>query len=253
MSEQNGKESEMGEMEQAVTRAVAQALQEHLPGLQSQVVQRVLETLPPPSAAVPAASGDGARGLVEAVSRIHAGTNQKEILRALLDAGSVRCTRIALYVVKAGAATGWQARGFGDDESVKDSALDLNAGPAAHAYRNRVTTPGNIAEMGGGFAEKFGGPANEQVLLLPLVLKDKVAALVFADGGDSGRLDSNALELLVMTTSAWLEVISLRKTAAPRGERSPGRATGSSGTNGFFVFRSLRFPRAHARPGESCS
>jgi hypothetical protein len=218
MSEQNGKESEMGEMEQAVTRAVAQALQEHLPGLQSQVVQRVLETLPPPSAAVPAASGDGARGLVEAVSRIHAGTNQKEILRALLDAGSVRCTRIALYVVKAGAATGWQARGFGDDESVKDSALDLNAGPAAHAYRNRVTTPGNIAEMGGGFAEKFGGPANEQVLLLPLVLKDKVAALVFADGGDSGRLDSNALELLVMTTSAWLEVISLRKTAAPREE-----------------------------------
>jgi hypothetical protein len=69
-----------------------------------------------------------------------------------------------------------------------------------------------------GFAEKFGGPANEQILILPLVLKDKVAALVYADGGDSGQLDSSVLELLVMATSAWLEVISLRKTAAPREE-----------------------------------
>jgi hypothetical protein len=219
MPEQNGKKAEMGEMEQAVTRAVAQALHEQLPELQSQVVQRVLATLPPADAASAAAPGEGASGLVEAVSRIHAGTNQKEILRALLDAGSAHCARIALFVVKAGAATGWQARGFGDDEAVKDSALDLNAGPAAHAFRTRVATPGNIAEMGEGFAEKFGAPANEQVLVLPLALKDKVAALVYADWGDSGRLDSDVLELLVMATSAWLEVISLRKTAAPREEQ----------------------------------
>ncbi len=207
----------MGEMEQAVTRAVAQALQEKLPELQSQVVQRVLETLPAQAGAAAPAAGDNANGLVEAVSKIHAGTTQKEILRALLDAGSAHCARIALFVVKAGAATGWQARGFGDDEVVKDTALDLNAGPASHAYRNRVSTPGNIAEMSG-FAEKFGGPANEQVLVLPLSLKDKVAALVYADGGDSGRLSSDVLELLVMATSAWLEVISLRKTATAREE-----------------------------------
>jgi len=218
MVKQNGKQAEMGEMEQAVTRAVAQALQEKLPELQAQVVQRVLETLPSQGAEAPAAAGESVNGLVEAVSKIHAGTTQKEILRALLDAGSAHCARIALFVVKAGAATGWQARGFGDDEAVKDSALDLNAGPAAHAYRNRVTTPGNVAEMGG-FAEKFGGPRNEQVLVLPLALKDKVAALVYADGGDSGRLSSDVLELLVMATSAWLEVVSLRKTTAPREEQ----------------------------------
>jgi hypothetical protein len=217
MTEQNGTQAEMGEMEQAVTRAVAEALQEKLPELQSQVVQRVLASLPSQAPATPAASGESANGLVEAVSKIHAGTTQKEILRALLDAGSAHCARIALFVVKAGAATGWQARGFGDDEGVKDTALDLNAGPASHAYRNRITTPGNVAEMSG-FAEKFGGPANEQVLVLPLALKDKVAALVYADGGDSGRLNSDVLELLVMATSAWLEVISLRKTATPREE-----------------------------------
>jgi len=47
--------------------------------------------------------------------------------------------------------------------------------------------------------------------VLPLVLKDKVAALVYADAGADGTMDSAALELLVMATGAWLEVISLRK------------------------------------------
>jgi len=74
-----------------------------------------------------------------------------------------------------------------------------------------LVTPGNIAEMDGRFVERFGGPANEQILILPLVLKDKVAALLYADGGANGMLDAASLEVLVMTTSAWLEVTSLRK------------------------------------------
>ena len=63
------------------------------------------------------------------------------------------------------------------------------------------------------FVQQFGGPQNEQILVLPLVLKDKVAALLYADGGAEGVLDAASLELLVMATSAWLEVTSLRKQA----------------------------------------
>ncbi|MCU1302594.1 MAG: hypothetical protein JWQ87_2878 [Candidatus Sulfotelmatobacter sp.] len=207
-------EQKHNEVRQLVEHAVAQALQAHVPKLQSQIVQLVLESLPAPSAAAPAAAGEGSGSLVHAVSNIHAGSTQKEILRALLDSGSAYCSRIALFVVKAGAASGWQSRGFGDEEAVKDFSLDLNAGPVAHTYQNRVATPGNIAEMGRRFVEKFSGPANEQVLVLPLTLKEKVAALVYADGGDDGKLDSSALELLLIATSAWLEVVSLRKQAA---------------------------------------
>jgi hypothetical protein len=204
------------EIEQIVARAVAQALQNQFPKLQEEIAQRVLEVLP---ASTSEASGGGqevSATLVRAVSSIHAGSTQKEVLRALLDAGSEYCSRIALFVVKAGSASGWQARGFGDDETIKNFPLDLNAGPVSHTYHNRVATPGNIAEMGGQFASQFGSPANEQILVLPLALKDKVAALVYADGGDNGKLSSDALELLVLTTSAWLEVISLRKHAAPK-------------------------------------
>ena len=61
------------------------------------------------------------------------------------------------------------------------------------------------------FISQFGAPAEDQVLLLPLHLKDKVAALVYADAGtdSGGKMDSSALELLVAATSAWLEVASV--------------------------------------------
>jgi hypothetical protein len=223
MAEQNQKQNEARQIElrQIVEHAVARALQSQIPQLQSQIVQQLLEALPAPvsgtSALAPPLSGTpDSSTLAQAVSNIHAGSTQKEILRALLDAASGYCSRIALFVVKAGAASGWQSRGFGDDEALKDFPLDLNAGPVAHTYQNRVATPGNIAEMGGRFVEQFGSPANEQVLVLPLALKEKLAALVYADGGDSGKLEQDALELLVIATSAWLEVTSLRKQAAAK-------------------------------------
>ena len=131
----------------------------------------------------------------------------------MLDAGRSYGSRVALFVVKAGAATGWQGRGLGEDDAVKDFPLDMTSGPAAHAYQNRIVTPANIAEMDRRFVEQFGGPENEQILVLPLVLKDKVAALLYADGGADGVLDGPSLEVLVMATSAWLEVASLRKQA----------------------------------------
>jgi hypothetical protein len=218
MSAQHDKQNEIrqSEIRQSVEQAVAKALKEQLPQLQSQIVQQVLDALPAATSEAPAAAQGDSSALVEAVSSIHAGSTQKEILRALLDAGSGYCSRIALFVVKAGAASGWQSRGFGDDEAVKDFALDLTAGPVAHTYQNRIATPGNITEMGAPFADHFGRPANEQVLVLPLALKDKVAALVYADGGDSNKLDPAALELLMISTGAWLEVTSLRKQAQAR-------------------------------------
>ncbi len=222
--------AENKEIQQIVERAVAQVLAHQLPKLQVELVQRVLEVLPGPSAeASSSAAGAEASSLLQAVGNIHAGTTQKEILRALLDSGNAHCSRIALFVVKAGAASGWQGRGFADDDAVKDFALDIGAGPPGHAYQNRAATPGNIAEMDRRFVEQFGRPANEQVLVLPLVLKDKVAALLYADGGADGVLDSASLELLVMATGAWLEVSSLRKQSQREGAdaaeiRSPAPA-----------------------------
>jgi hypothetical protein len=209
--------AESKELQQIVERAVAQVFERQLPRLRSELVQSVLAELPASNSsggASEAPAGNSAN-LVQAVASVHSGNTQKEILRALLDAGSAYGARVALFVVKAGATTGWQGRGFGDDEAIKDFPLEVS-GPVAHALQNRIVTPGNIAEMGGRFVDRFGAPENEQLLVLPLVLKDKVAALLYADGGADGVLDANSLELLVMATSSWLEVTSLRKQAAQK-------------------------------------
>jgi len=205
------------ELQEIVERAVAQALERQLPKLQAELVKCILAEVPPPDAA-----GEGGTasampgGLVQAVAGIHAGSTQKEILKALLDAGTSYASRIALFVVKGGAASGWQARGLVEDDQIKDFPLDMTASPASHAYQNRVATPANIAEMDRRFVKQFGGPSNEQIVILPLVLKDKVAALLYADGGAENLLDAGSLEVLVMATSAWLEVASLRKQAQQR-------------------------------------
>ncbi len=204
--------ADSNEIQQIVERAVAQVFERQLPKLQAELVERVLAELPAqPAAAVAASQGTGSSALVQAISSIHASSTQKEILRSLLDGGASYAARVALFVVKAGAATGWQGRGFGEDDSVKDFALDMNAGPVSHAYQNRTVTPANIAEMDQHFVQQFGGPENEQILVLPLVLKEKVAALLYADGGADAVLDAASLEVLVMTASSWLEVTSLRK------------------------------------------
>ena len=204
------------DLQQIVERAVAQVLDRQLPKLQAELVERVLAELPATPAGETRGGGASSDGLVQAISSVHAGTTQKEILRALLDAGTAYAARLALFVVKAGSASGWQARGFAEDEEIKDFPLDMGSGPGAHAYQNRVPAPANIAEMDRRFVKQFGGPENEQILILPLVLKDKVAALLYADGGTENRLDAASLEVLVMSTSAWLEVVSLRKQAAQK-------------------------------------
>jgi hypothetical protein len=205
------------ELQEIVERAVAQALERQLPKLQAELVKSVLAELPPPAAAAEGGTASAMPGgLVQAIAGIHAGSTQKEILRALLDAGTSYASRVALFVVKGGAASGWQARGLVEDDQIKDFPLDMTAGPASHAYQNRIATPANIAEMDRRFVKQFGGPSNEQIVILPLVLKDKVAALLYADGGAENVLDAGSLEVLVMATSAWLEVASLRKQAQQR-------------------------------------
>jgi len=203
--------AEHKDLQQIVENAVAKVLDLQMPKLRAEIVRSVMAQLPALSSSSEPAGESNPASLVQAVSDIHAGMTQKEILKALLDSGSAYGARVALFVVKAGMASGWQSRGFGDDEAIKDFPLDMNAGPAAHAFHNRIVTPANIAEMDPRFVGRFGGPENEQILILPLVLKDKVAALLYADGGAGGVLDAASLEVLVMSTSSWLEVVSLRK------------------------------------------
>jgi hypothetical protein len=205
--------TEQAAIEKLVKRAVSQVLENQLPRLQAELVQSVLQELPKdmPSAG----SGASAAELLRAVALIQAGSTQREILKALLEGAIQYSGRAALFVVKSGAANGWQSRGFADNDSIKDFPLDVTSGLTAAALHERSAQNGEASQLDSRFVERFGKPEDSRALVLPLLLKDKVAALVYADAGtDGGKLDPAALELLVVATGAWLEVSSLRKQAS---------------------------------------
>ena len=215
-------------IEQVVERVVNQVLETHVPRLREDIVQRVMVELQPELQ--PTSAGErGAKPaeLLRAISEIHAGSSQKDILRALLDGCARYCGRAALFVVKGGIATGWQGRGFGEGDTVKDFVLDVSGGLVSQALEERAAVTGPSAEMDRRFIERFGGPTTPEVTVLPLMLKDKVAALIYGDAGSEGRLDSPALELLVVSTSAWLEVASLRKQSLKDGGQEGTAQTAS--------------------------
>jgi len=205
-------------IEPIVERVVGQVMDSHVAQLRSEIVRAVMEEI-----AAAAAEHDGqaapptssAAELARAVAEIQQGSSQKEILRALLDASARYTARVALFVVKGSHATGWQGRGFADNDALKDFALDENAAAVASAIGDRVAASVQVDGLDPRFLKEFGTPASGEGRVLPLILKDKVAALVYADAGTDadGSMDAAALDLLVLSTSAWLEVNSLRKHA----------------------------------------
>ncbi len=205
-------------VEQIVQKAVSQVLDNRVPELRDELVRRVMEELPHAAGAQAGGAGDaGSANLLKAISAIQSGTTQREILRALLDSTVRYSGRAALFVVKAGAATGWQGRGFSKDgdDTIKNFAFNVSVGVPEQAMRSRMPFSGATADVDPEFVAQFGAPGDDQVLVLPLLLKEKVAALVYVDAGmdGGGKMDAAAVELLVLATSAWLEVASLRKQA----------------------------------------
>ena len=200
-------------LEQVVKSAVSEVLEGHLAPIQSDLVERVLREVEPRLGASP---GGNSASLLKAVSSIQSGTTQREILRTLLDGAAHYTGRVALFVIKTGTATGWQARGFAHSEEIKDFGLGIGSGLAAQVLQSRTAASGPADQMDSDFITRFQPPADGTVLLLPLVLKEKVAALVYADAGSDpgGRMDAAAFELLVVATGAWLEVVALRKQNA---------------------------------------
>jgi hypothetical protein len=202
-----------------VERVVGQVLDSHAAQLRTEIVRRVMEEIASDPTVRDAASS-GPANLARAVAEIQLGASQREILRALLDTSARYAARVALFVVKGSHATGWQGRGFANSDAVKDFALDEKAPAVVRAIGDRVPASAPVADLDSRFLQQVGAPASGEARILPLILKDKVAALLYADNGNAdsgtdaaGSLDAGSLELLVLSTSAWLEVNSLRKQA----------------------------------------
>jgi hypothetical protein len=166
-------------------------------------------------------------GLKASIAAMEKGTNLSEVLTHLVTEANRRIERVAMFIVKSNAAVGWYGRGFVQPELVKSLQIPLSAdtvfrvvNTSRHATRGHIShspgTPQALARLGG---EPQG------ILAVPLILRDKVAAILYCDTREDevqpGVADS--IEILVVFASKVIDLLSgaARPAAQPQAAQPP--------------------------------
>jgi hypothetical protein len=202
--------ADSGTIRELVERAVSEAMGAPMERIRQEIAQRVLAEIEPLLATEPGTSPTDQ--LNAAISSFQDMSAQAEILRSLLDGSARFSGRSALLVIRSGSATGWEGRGFESSE-VKRLSLSTNDGLVGRAVQDRGPVAAAAAEFDSAFISSAGNPVDGNGLVLPLVVRDKVAAVLYADAGSGpgGKLDPAALHVLVRAAGQWLELIALKK------------------------------------------
>lgn len=176
--------------------------------LSSEMRKKLEATLEPAPGTAPS---DQLNSAIESMQQF---TAQADILRSLLDGAARFSGRSALFVVKGSSLTGWQGRGFAHEDRLKNTNLDAGTGLAGRAIRDRSPVAAAAQEFDAAFVSQQGAPSDGNAWLLPLVVRDKVAALLYSDAGAGGkRVDSSALQILTRAAGQWLEILTARKAS----------------------------------------
>ena len=218
------------EIQNIIEEAVAEVLDAALPKLRAEIVRRAVEVV---ESLAPAPGASPSDLLNAAVASIQESGSQAEILRHLLEGSARFAGRVALFVVKGATINGWQGIGFEDNDSIKNLSVSSSSGLVGRAIQGRGPAAGTANEFDSGFISAVKEPAENGCLVLPLVVKDKTAAVIYADGGiaTGGQLDASALQTLTRFAAIWLEVSALRKAngSASAEETPHAVAVGSGG------------------------
>ena len=231
------------EIQNIIEEAVAEVLDAALPRLRSEIVRRAVEVV---ESMAPAPGASPSDLLNAAAAAIHESGSQADILRHLLEGEARFAGRVALFVVKGNAISGWQGIGFEDNDAIKTLSIQTGSGLVGKAIQAKNPAAGSPREFDAGFVNSMKAPAEGQCLVLPLVVKDKVAAVIYADAGTvpGGTLDSSGLQALTRFAAIWLELAALRKAggasateesvqpqpAAAMAASAPASAAASSGS-----------------------
>jgi len=162
---------------------------------------------PPPEPIVihvPTPVGPGTAPLCSGFEGILTAANQADIMQALLDGTASYAGRSAVLVVKGDRLAGWRGRGFNEPGLAGLRGLNLAADGDA-GWRDSLSTDGPLAKsVADGFARNLGPSAEGGAYLIPLSVRDRAVAVLYADGG----ADAPALRLLTRTAGIRLEMLS---------------------------------------------
>jgi hypothetical protein len=211
--------AEFAAIREVVAGAVTEVFEAESVRLRDEIIRRVLQRLQP----LLESQNSKIEELNLAVAALEKGQTQGDILQALVENVVLFSGRAALFLVRGVSAAGWLARGCAHDENIRSVSIDLNAPLAQRALQERVPVFGSGHQLGAQLLTIWGEPAAGEVLVMPLVIREKVAALLCADAGahSGARLEGSAVALLARSAVARLELLTFRKTAASSARGAP--------------------------------
>ena len=156
--------------------------------------------------------------LRDSVAELDVQRTQAEVLNALVARAANFAPRVVLFVVKGGNAVAWAARGLDDgtaNTSIRGTSVSLDSDTVLRAALNSQQTFYGSPELQSENESMFGrlGKVHPQrVLTVPLKVRGKTAALIYADSAERGEVATNveAIELLAHTSGLVVELVSLR-------------------------------------------
>ncbi|MFL6273911.1 MAG: hypothetical protein ACJ74G_01775 [Blastocatellia bacterium] len=160
--------------------------------------------------------------LRDSVVELNEQHTQAEVLNALVARAANFAPRVVLFVVKGTNALAWAARGLDDtigNQSIRGLTVSLQSDTVLRGALNAQQTFYGSPDQQGENALIFSRLGNlhpQRVLGVPLKVRGKAAAIIFADSADRGAAAINveAIELLVNTAGMAVELVSLRARMA---------------------------------------
>ena len=168
-----------------------------------------------PASGAPQADWTVVRGSLAA---IESARTQVDVLSRFLTRVNAHASRVSLLVLRNDRLTGWKALGFdasgGRDEAVRTVDLGGEDDPfVAAVLKSQRSVLAEPPSETSPLRLALGGQAPARTLLVPMVIRDRLAGVVCADElpGEEGRLNEAAVEVLTFVTGLAVDLLAARK------------------------------------------
>lgn len=222
------------------TRAWRAALEEKARDFAEDVARRIAAATPVQAAPAAEASAPALRArfqeLRDGAVLISSSRTQTEILESLLAAASALTPSCGLLILRGSQASGWDCAGLTSQENFKRATMNCAQGAVGVVLSSCAGRIAKAADLDPAFAGHLGLESTADVLLLPVLLKERVAALLLALS--SSPDDLAGLEVLVQITQLALDLQTYRKNSANSPAESPRAMAAEAGQGSATNFAS---------------
>jgi hypothetical protein len=154
------------------------------------------------------------RELRDALAGIDCARSQADILAAMLRESARYASRVAVLLVRGGELRGWGSEGFGDaGGALRGFVLSASEGAWSRLAQATGTLPLTASDCAT-LCSRLESPLPQEGVLVPVVLRDHVAAGLYADRLDGGELAVEALQILAHAAAQAIETLPFRERAS---------------------------------------